>query len=80
VAYRSGLDETLRDLELLPIDHEVAQKYGEVRAALFDEGRPTPEIDLLIGCTALVHDLTLVTHNAVDFTQIPGLRIEDWLV
>ena len=29
---------------------------------------------------ALVHDLTLVTHNAADFRHIPGLRLDDWLI
>lgn len=35
--------------------------------------------DLMIACVALEHDLTLVTHNTVDFQNIPGLRLEDWL-
>jgi tRNA(fMet)-specific endonuclease VapC len=33
----------------------------------------------MIGATALVHDMTLVTHNRRDFQRIPGLRIDDWL-
>lgn len=74
-----GLVEFLSDVIILPVDHEIARKFGEVRASLLDQGRPTPEIDLLIGCTALVHDLTLVTHNVHDFANIPGLRIQDWL-
>jgi tRNA(fMet)-specific endonuclease VapC len=77
--YRSALDDALVELPLLPVDHDVARKYGEVRAALLDQGRPTPEVDLFIACTALAHDLTLVTRNVADFGQIPGLRIENWL-
>jgi tRNA(fMet)-specific endonuclease VapC len=34
---------------------------------------------LLIATVALVHNLTLVTHNTADFQNIPGLRLEDWL-
>jgi tRNA(fMet)-specific endonuclease VapC len=34
----------------------------------------------MIAPVALVHDLTLVTHNTADFRNIPGLRLEDWLV
>jgi tRNA(fMet)-specific endonuclease VapC len=74
-----GLTGILSELHLLPVDHNVARKFGEIRAALLDQGRPTPEIDLLIASTALVHDLTLVTHNVQDFAHLPGLRIEDWL-
>lgn len=74
-----GLSELLSSMQLLPVDHDVARKFGEIRASLLDKGRPTPEIDLLIGSTALVHDLTLVTHNVQDFAHLPGLRIEDWM-
>ncbi len=36
-------------------------------------------IDALIAAVALAHDLTLVTHNARDFEQIPDIRLADWL-
>jgi tRNA(fMet)-specific endonuclease VapC len=61
------------------VDDVVARKFGEIRAALLDQGRPTPTADLLIACTALIHDLTLVTHNVRDFAHVSGLRVEDWL-
>ncbi len=40
---------------------------------------PVPTTDLMIASVALVHDLTLVTHNTTDFRNVPDLRIEDWL-
>jgi tRNA(fMet)-specific endonuclease VapC len=76
---RQGLADLLSELHLLPVDHEVARRFGEVRAALLDRGLPTPEVDLFIASTALVHDLTLVTHNVQDFVNVPGLRVVDWL-
>ncbi len=33
----------------------------------------------MIASVALAHDLTLVTHNLKHFSEIPGLRVEDWL-
>lgn len=33
----------------------------------------------MIASVALLHNLTLVTHNTADFRNIPGLRLEDWL-
>jgi tRNA(fMet)-specific endonuclease VapC len=36
-------------------------------------------MDLMIAATALLYDLTLVTHNTKDFSHIPGLRMVDWL-
>lgn len=75
-----AVESFLSELVILPVDHLVARKFGEVRARLLDAGRPTPNLDLLIACTALVHGLTVVTHNTKDFAHIPGLALEDWLV
>jgi tRNA(fMet)-specific endonuclease VapC len=33
----------------------------------------------MIATAALVHNLTMVTHNTADFQNIPGLRLDDWL-
>ena len=74
------LQELLQEVTILPVDFAVAEKFGEIRAALLDTGSRCPEMDLLIGATALVHDLTVATHNTTDFRSIPGLRITDWLV
>jgi predicted nucleic acid-binding protein len=43
------------------------------------QGITVSPVDLMIGSIALVHDLTLVTHNTNDFRHIPGLRLDDWL-
>ncbi len=32
-----------------------------------------------INAAALLHGLTLVTHNTADFQRIPGIRLADWL-
>lgn len=37
-------------------------------------------MDLLNASVALVHDLTLVTHSTADYTNVPGLRLDDWLI
>jgi tRNA(fMet)-specific endonuclease VapC len=58
-----GLQDLLRDLTVLDMTHEVAEKFGQLQARLLDTGTPAPGMDLVIAATALVHDLTLVTHN-----------------
>lgn len=35
--------------------------------------------DLKIACIAMAHDATVLTRNLVDFQQVPGLRVENWL-
>ncbi len=36
-------------------------------------------LDLRIASIVLVQNATLLTANAKDFSQVPGLRFEDWL-
>jgi tRNA(fMet)-specific endonuclease VapC len=64
--------------EVLPVTPEIAERCGQVRAKMFDEGHVVPIADMLIAATALVYDLTLVTHNVKHFVAIPGLKIVDW--
>lgn len=69
----------LNDVTVLDVTTEIASKFGEVRAALLDAGLPAPDMDLVIATTALVHNLTLVTHNTRDFLNVAGLSLCDWL-
>jgi len=77
--YRRGLDDMLQDFQILGVDETVAEKFGEVGAGLKDQGISVATPDLLISATALVYDLTVVTHNVQDFVVVPGLRVTDWM-
>ena len=70
----------LKDLTILEATYDVAYTFGVIRAPLLDRGLPAPGMDLMNAATALVHDLTLVTHNTQDYSHIAGLRLADWLV
>jgi tRNA(fMet)-specific endonuclease VapC len=74
------LGEFLKDVTTLNVTEDVARKCGELRASRFDAGKGTPDMDLFIAATALVHNFTLVTHNVQDYDNIQGLRIVDWLI
>jgi tRNA(fMet)-specific endonuclease VapC len=74
-----GVEDLLKDVVVLDVTEDTARKFGELRAGLLDSGRPTPEMDLLIAASALVHGLTLVTQNVKDFVHISGLAVEDWV-
>ena len=74
-----SLLDLLNDITPLDITSQIAHKFGEVRTSLLDVGTPAPDLDLLIPATALVHNLTLVTHNTRDYANVPGLRVHDWL-
>jgi tRNA(fMet)-specific endonuclease VapC len=53
--------------------------FGRIRADVATRGVMLGPYDLQIAAIALVHGLTLVTHNVQDFNRIPGLHMVDWL-
>ena len=54
------------------------KEYGEIRYSLEHTGQRVDQFDLLIGATALHHDLTLVTSNLKHFERMQGIKIENW--
>ncbi len=73
------IGDLLPEVTVLDFDQACAREFGKVKGDLLRKGVSIPDVDLMIGTAALVHDLTLVTHNTADFQNIPGLRLEDWL-
>ena len=72
--------DLLRDVIVLDFDSACAEEFGKIRGFLLQQGVHVATPDLMIASVALVHNLTLVTHNTADFQYIPGLRLDDWLV
>jgi tRNA(fMet)-specific endonuclease VapC len=72
--------ELLDEVAVVDFDSASAEQYGKLQGALLQRGISVPTADLMIASVALVHDLTLVTHNTADFRNIPGLRLVDWLM
>ena len=54
------------------------KEYGEIRHSLEHTGLRIDQFDLLIGATAIHHNLILVTSNIKHFNRIKDLKIEDW--
>jgi predicted nucleic acid-binding protein len=65
---------------MLAVGLGVVGRYAIVRAQVERIGRPKSDFDLVIACTTLEQQATLVTHDAAlkDGT-IEGLVVEDWL-
>ena len=64
----------------LPFDDAAADEYGRVDGLLKGRGMNIGPLDAQIAAIALVHNLTLVTHNTRHFSRIPRLTLEDWAV
>jgi tRNA(fMet)-specific endonuclease VapC len=71
--------DLLQEVAILDFDSACAEQFGKVQGGLMQQGVSVPTADLMIAAVALVHSLTLVTHNTADFQNIPGLRLDDWL-
>ena len=69
----------LRFLELvetLPINETICKLFGTERMRLRANGTLIGDLDLLIGCTALHHGITVLTNNRRHFQRIPKLAIQ----
>jgi predicted nucleic acid-binding protein len=63
-----------RTFERLPVDDEVARRFGEIVAAARGRGCRPGVADALIAATAITHDLELVSSDR-DFFAFEGLRL-----
>ncbi len=81
---KEKLDILLIDIRVLAVRDALVRDaldvFAQEKARLFNAGRPLPDFDLLIGATAIHHDLTLVTNNTKHFQRLEGIRLEDWSV
>ncbi len=65
------------DLEVIPISSAIPI-FAREKSRLRRIGKPLEDFDLLIGATAIHHDLTLVTNNMRHFNRLQGIKLEDW--
>ena len=70
----------LSNYTILPFDHADAICFGNLRAALASAGTPIGAYDVMIAAQGLAKGLTVVTHNTGEFSRVPGLNLEDWVV
>jgi tRNA(fMet)-specific endonuclease VapC len=66
----------LQSVPVLAFDAAAAEAYGQILAQIGWTRRK--DFDRLIGAHALATRCTLVTANASDFADIPGLSLENW--
>lgn len=73
------LDELLSQLQIMPI-RQAIDLFASEKARLRIAGTPADDnFDLLIGCTAVIHHMVLVTENIKDFKNLSGIRLENWV-
>jgi predicted nucleic acid-binding protein len=73
---RARLDAILATLPVVPFEAADADAYGKVVAATGSSRRKL--LDRMIASQAIVRRAILVTRNADDFHDIPGLSLRAW--
>ena len=75
------IERTLQEAfneRILPFDSIAAKYYGVIAARRRSAGRPTSILDCQIAAIAKSRDLTLVTRNTRDFTDIGIELVNPW--
>lgn len=67
--------ELLSRFETVPLNNEIMEIFGQNRAELRRAGQLIADLDLLIGATAIAHDLIVLTRNTRHFSRMPSLRL-----
>jgi tRNA(fMet)-specific endonuclease VapC len=65
-------------VQTIRINDDVADKFGETKTYLRSHGFIFDDFDILIGATAIVNNLILVTNNIKHFINISEIILEDW--
>jgi tRNA(fMet)-specific endonuclease VapC len=69
------LEQAFTNYLIIPIDIELCRTWGNLKAERQAIGKIIAPQDAWIAATALHYNLPLVTHNARDFQNIPGLDL-----
>lgn len=66
-------------INIVPIT-QALDMFASEKARLRTAGTPLEDnFDLLIGSTAVVHDMVMVTENLKDFRNISSIQLENWI-
>lgn len=74
-AHERVFRQFLRAVPVLPLNRRIMERFARIRDDLRRRGQIIGDPDILIGATALHHNMTLVTRNLKDYQRIPGLAI-----
>ena len=72
------VNEFLDTVQSIGWEQEAADVHATVRAQLSLAGTPIGTFDTLLAAHALALNATVVTNNEKHFSQVPGLRIDNW--
>ena len=77
---RQSMQMFLAPFNIINFDSKDAASAGIIRGFLEKQGSPIEPYDVQIAGQAVSKSLTLVTHNIGEFSRVPRIIVEDWLV
>lgn len=72
------VERFIENLSIVYPDEGFAVAYAEAEVALRSEGTPIPTMDLLIGTTAKMRGVALLSRDTEHYRRIPGLVLETY--
>ena len=60
---------------VIGLDDAVVTRFAELRALLRSQGQLIPDLDPIVGATALEHGLTVLSFNVRHMGRIPGIQL-----
>ena len=70
-----ALRDFLSEVEIVNLDDEICRIFVMERGRLRSAGTIIGDFDILIGATAIRHDLTVLTNNRRHFERLSGLNV-----
>jgi tRNA(fMet)-specific endonuclease VapC len=74
-AHLATFRELLRQLQILNPSDPIMERFAQIRSYLRQHGQMISDFDILLGATALQHDLTVLTYNTRHLRRIPNLKL-----
>jgi tRNA(fMet)-specific endonuclease VapC len=65
-------------VKIININTKITEEYAKIKSGLRKSGNLIDDFDILIGSTAIVNNLVLITNNQQHFSRINNITIENW--
>ncbi len=77
---RQSMQMFLAPFNIIGFDSKDAASAGIIRGYLEKQGSPIGPYDVQIAGQAISRSMLMITHNVGEFSRVPGIRVEDWVV
>jgi tRNA(fMet)-specific endonuclease VapC len=65
-------------MKIINLNTAITEEYAKIKSKLRKAGSLIDDFDILIGSTALLNNLILVTNNQEHFSRIDNIILENW--